>query len=155
MGYPENSDGAHHTADRAGYYIVNIPHDDGQRRHRTVSNLVAGAFIPNPEGKSEASHKNGDKADNRAENLQWTTHAETQAYGGSMGLMAWGERNAHAKLTVDQVREIRSRRSLARHRTSARVTWSSQPWELPSCASDDSGIFELLAIPIEKPALFE
>lgn len=46
-----------------------------------VHRIVAQAFIPNTDNKPEVNHKNEDKADNRAENLEWVTHIENSNYG--------------------------------------------------------------------------
>ena len=47
-----------------------------KQRTMSVHRLVATAFIPNPDNKRDINHINGDKMDNRAENLEWCTHAE-------------------------------------------------------------------------------
>lgn len=39
----------------------------------TVGRIVAEAFIPNPNNYTIVSHKNGNKTDDNAENLDWTT----------------------------------------------------------------------------------
>lgn len=46
----------------------------GERRY--VSYLVARAFVPNPEGRKYVVHLNGDRRDNRAENLAWSDERE-------------------------------------------------------------------------------
>ena len=43
---------------------------------KRVHRLVAIAFIPNPENKSDVDHINGNVADNRVESLRWATHRE-------------------------------------------------------------------------------
>lgn len=50
--------------------------NSGRRKTRKVHRLVAEAFIPNPDGKPEVAHINGNPADNRASNLRWSTRVE-------------------------------------------------------------------------------
>lgn len=82
----------------------------GKGYRRAVHRLVALAFIPNPDGKPQVNHKNGDKTDNRAENLEWVTGSENcrHALAEELYQMARGEQRASAKLTEDNVREIRA-----------------------------------------------
>lgn len=58
-----------------GYYMVGV-HANGIRRMRTVHSLVLEAFVgPRPEGH-EVCHKNGNRLDNRLENLTYGTRSE-------------------------------------------------------------------------------
>lgn len=41
-----------------------------------VHHLVARAFIPNPDGLREINHKDGNKKNNRVDNLEWTNHPD-------------------------------------------------------------------------------
>ena len=73
-----------------------------------VHRLVALAFLPPPgPGQYQAAHGSGDKLDNRPENLRWATPVENAADRDAQGTGAKGALNPGAKLTADQVHEIR------------------------------------------------
>ena len=57
----------------SGYLQVNL----GVIRNTAfVHRLVAEAFLPNPENKPTVDHINGNRLDNRVENLRWVSHKE-------------------------------------------------------------------------------
>lgn len=60
---------------KKGYAIVSLK-KNGIYKTMTVHRIVADAFVPNPDNLPEVHHKNHDKKDNRACNLQWVTNAE-------------------------------------------------------------------------------
>jgi hypothetical protein len=57
-------------------------HGSTQLIHR----MVAETWIPNPNHYKEVNHINGDKTDNRVENLEWVTHSENIRHAFRTGL---------------------------------------------------------------------
>lgn len=59
----------------ANYYTVCLS-DKCQKKTCAVHRLVAETFLDKPEGKTEVNHKDGNKLNNRVENLEWVTQRE-------------------------------------------------------------------------------
>ncbi len=56
--------------DDSGFYTVSL-YNKGSKKNFRVHNLVAQAYIDNPNNCVHAKHINGDKSDNNPDNLQW------------------------------------------------------------------------------------
>ena len=70
---------------KRGYPVVSM-RANGKMYLKTVHRLVANAFIPNPENKSEVNHINGIKTDYSIENLEWVTSRENCIHARITGL---------------------------------------------------------------------
>ncbi len=88
--------------------VVNLSKNNKAKTYK-VHTLVLNAFVgPCPEGM-ECCHNDGDFTNNYVDNLRWDTHQENQrdmVKHGTTNFMP-GEIHPNAKLTVEQVREIR------------------------------------------------
>lgn len=67
---------------------------NSRRRKCGVHRLVAMAFVENPCGYAEVNHINCIRNDNRAENLEWTTHIDNVRHSAALGKYKhYGEQN--------------------------------------------------------------
>ncbi len=80
-----------------GYWRVVIS-DFGLSKHKYVHRLVAAAFIEynNPE-RTDVNHIDGNKLNNRVENLEWVTPKENHDHAVRIGLKTW---NGKGKIRV-------------------------------------------------------
>lgn len=110
------------TNNRKGYPLVGLS-KKGTKKTLSVHRLVAITFIPNPENKPQVNHINGDKTDNRVENLEWCTGSENIKHAFKNGLMTAisGDNCVSSKLTIDQAKEIKYGHKGMSHRDIAKI----------------------------------
>lgn len=68
-----------------GYSQVVLCDADGQHR-RSVHRLVAAEFIDNPHGYPVINHIDGNRTNNRVDNLEWCTQSENMKHAYHTGL---------------------------------------------------------------------
>ena len=69
------------TINRKGYVKCHL-----YNKLVSVHRLVAEAFIDNPADKPQVNHKDGNKKNNRVDNLEWATNSENQIHANTNGL---------------------------------------------------------------------
>jgi len=92
------------------YYQISL-YKNGPK-HFLVHRLIAMTFIPNPNNYPEINHKNLNKYDNRAFNLEWCTRLHNQRHAhrnGKYNSFPKGEQHYNAVLTNEAVRHIRKK----------------------------------------------
>ena len=68
-----------------GYLVVELC-KNGTRRSCKLHRLVAETFVANPKGHTEVNHKDGNKTNNCAKNLEWCSRSENIKHAYDLGL---------------------------------------------------------------------
>ena len=92
---------------RGGYRSVHL-YKNGVRHDYSTSRLIAITFINIIKGKPEVNHKDGNKANNCVNNLEWSTRSENMIHAWGSGLLAdrYGEHNGNSKLKESDIIQI-------------------------------------------------
>lgn len=108
-----------------GYHSVNLRLSAVRGGRIHVHIVVALAFHGSkPTPQHEVNHKDGNKLNNRADNLEWVTRKRNMEHAYELGLRKPvsmpGESNPLAKLTAEAVAQIRADGSSVSQRTQAK-----------------------------------
>jgi hypothetical protein len=91
------------TTGKNGYKIIAL-WKDGRSKSETIHRVVAKTFLVNPLNKRTVNHKNGNKTDNRVQNLEWSTDSENNQHAfdflGRKGIGLKGNKNGHSRKIV-------------------------------------------------------
>jgi hypothetical protein len=90
-----------------GYKIVTLS-VDAAKKTRTIHRIVAECFIGNQDGLKDVNHKDGDKHNNKPDNLEWMNRSQNikHAYDTGLRTSTRGTAVWTNKLTEAQVVEI-------------------------------------------------
>lgn len=71
-----------HKINWKGYHYLHLCHPENSHKRKQfyIHRLVALTFIPNPKDKGYVNHKDGNKNNNKKDNLQWATSSENQLH---------------------------------------------------------------------------
>lgn len=94
-----------------GYLYLTLWIDSAQQTW-LLHRLIALVFVPNPGNKPTVNHRDGNRANCEASNLEWATHSENQTHAVRHVHGHHGSAHARAKLTAAQVAELRFRRNV-------------------------------------------
>lgn len=95
--------------DSSGRYLRVCLMKSGKKKNFMVHRLVAKAFVENPNNKTQINHKDGNRFNNKYDNLEWCTPSENVYHAYKTKLTSAYKGSAHplSKLTENDVIEIR------------------------------------------------
>jgi len=88
-----------------GYSQVSLRHN-GVQVTRFVHRLVAESFCPKPEGANQINHKDGNKQNNQAANLEWVSAKQNMRHSVENGLWAAPSQDHYRRMRVNAGKSV-------------------------------------------------
>lgn len=105
--------------DNVGYYQC-LLYKNGKRLHKRIHNLIAQTFLEEAKEKPEVNHIDGNKLNNKIENLEFVSGQYNTLHGYNEGLYKTNKRNIRVRVYLkqgdskgDYIGEFNSIRSLS------------------------------------------
>ena len=97
------------------YLVVGLS-KEGKHVHVLVHRLVAEAFVPNPNNLPQVNHKDEDKSNNRADNLEWCDQYYNNHYGTAIARrsITRGRRVVQSDMSGNEIARYNSAREAER-----------------------------------------
>ena len=95
------------THNNFGYAQVCLSKNNKSKTFR-LNRLVAEHFISNPDNLPQVNHIDGNKDNNNVNNLEWCTASYNTKHAFDNNLCIKGEKHHLSKLTIDEVKFIKS-----------------------------------------------
>lgn len=111
---------------KSGYLIVHL-RDNGKSKIYTVHRIIGRVFCDGYRECLDINHKNGNKTDNKPENLEWVTRSENLQHAYKIGLR--------------KSQKGEKRNSLAKGVTRISDSGEEKKYRTLQEAADDSGVF--------------
>lgn len=102
-----------------GYKVVGLTDKDGRRKVALVHRLIASEFISNPNNLPEVNHKDGDKTNCKADNLEWTTRKGNALH--STRVLGKNRGNSHPFAKLSEIDVLKIKHLLEKGRSQVQI----------------------------------
>lgn len=109
-----------------GYLRVNLYGGSVKMKHESVHRLVAIAYIPNPNNYPQVNHKDENKRNNSANNLEWMTAKQNSNYGTRIKKISDFHKKKIRCITTGEVFDSQ---------TEAAIKYGVQQWHISNCCT--------------------
>ena len=86
-------------------YVYQMLYKKGKQKLLRVHRIVAMAFLPNPNNLPQVNHKDGDKQNNKVDNLEWCMQSDNMLHAYKNGLQTPSEKQRQAIINTNKLKQ--------------------------------------------------